>query len=67
MYIFCTFIIIQNFDFSNFCIENIYKFSALYNFCIHIVQSLYKYFAKGTQLKLEICWLSMVVSIKPVD
>ena len=39
-------IIIQNFDLYNFCIQNIYKFSALYNFCIHYVQFLQKYFGK---------------------
>ena len=37
MYIFCTFIIIQNFDLYNLCIQNIYKFSVSCNFCIDFV------------------------------
>ena len=37
LYIFCTFIIIQNFDLCNLCIQNIYKVCVLYNFCIHFV------------------------------
>ena len=31
---FCTFIIKENFDLYNLCIQNIYKLSVLYNFCI---------------------------------
>ena len=47
MYISCTFIIIQSFDLYDLCIQNIYKFSVLYNFGIHFVQFLYKFFGKG--------------------
>ena len=47
MYIFCTFIIKQNFDFHHLCIQNIYKGSVLYNFCLHFVQFFYKFFGKG--------------------
>ena len=36
MYIFCIFIIIQNIDLYNLCIQNIYKLSVLYNFCISL-------------------------------
>ena len=37
MYMFCAFIILQNFDLCNLCIQNIYKLSVWYNFCIHFV------------------------------
>ena len=37
MYIFCTFIIIQNFDLNNLCIPNIYKVSVLYRFCTNFL------------------------------
>ena len=55
MYIFCTFIIIQNFDLCNLCIKNIYKFSVLHSFCIHFVQFMYKYLGKGSQNKQTFC------------
>ena len=47
MYISCTFIIIKSFDLYNLCIQNMYKFNVLYNFGIHFVQFLYKFFGKG--------------------
>ena len=34
-------------DFYNLCMQNIYKVSVLYNFCIHFVQFLYKFYGKG--------------------
>ena len=48
-----TFIIIQNFDLYDLCIQNVYKFSALYNFCIHYVQFLYKFFGKFFNMQLN--------------
>ena len=47
MCITCTFIIVQNFDLYNLCIQNIYKFIALYNFCMHFLQFLYKSFGRS--------------------
>ena len=41
------FFIIQSFDLYNLCIQNMYKFNVLYNFGIHFVQFLYKFFGKG--------------------
>ena len=52
MFIFCTFIIIQNFDLYNLCIQNIYKFSVLYNFCIRFVQFLCILFGNGLLLEI---------------
>ena len=60
MYIFCTFIIIQNFDLHDLCIQNIYKLSVLYNFCIHIAQFMYKFFGKGFIL---LSWSTLNVAI----
>ena len=51
MQLFCTFIIIQSFYLYNHCIQNIYKFSVLYNVCIHYVQFLYKIFGKGNNAR----------------
>ena len=44
MYIFCAIIIKQYFDLYNLCIQNIYKLSFLYNFCIHFVKFLHNFF-----------------------
>ena len=44
LYIFCAFIIIQNFDLYNFYMQNIYKVSVLYKYCIHFIQFLYNFF-----------------------
>ena len=50
IYIFCIFIInkiLIILKFWDLCIQNIYKFSVLYNFCVHFVWFLYKFFGKG--------------------
>ena len=46
IYIYCTFIIIKIFDLLNLCIQNMYKFSVLYNFCTHFVYFVYRFFGK---------------------